>query len=57
MYYPCSENKGADQLRRYRATGLHPCFSICKNRGSLDAAHFMQTVITVATRICKSVVE
>ena len=41
MYYPCSENKGADQLRGYREADLRLCFRICKNpafssRGSLD---------------------
>ena len=30
MYYPCSENKGADQLCAYREAGLHLCFRICK---------------------------
>ena len=27
MYYPCSENKGADQLRGYREADLRLCFS------------------------------
>ena len=31
MYYLCSENKGADQLRGYRAADLRLCFRICKN--------------------------
>ena len=30
MYYPCSENKGADQLRGYREADLRLCFCICK---------------------------
>ena len=30
MYYPCSENKGADQLRDNREAGLRLCFRICK---------------------------
>ena len=30
LYYLCSENKGADQLRGYRETDLHLCFRICK---------------------------
>ena len=29
MYYPCSENKGADQLRGYREADLRLCFRIC----------------------------
>ena len=30
VYYPCSENKGADQLRGYREADLRLCFRICK---------------------------
>ena len=30
LYYPCSENKGADQLRGYREADLRLCFCICK---------------------------
>ena len=30
MYYPSSENKGADQLRGYREADLRLCFRICK---------------------------
>ena len=29
LYYPCSENKGADQLRGYREADLRLCFRIC----------------------------
>ena len=29
VYYPCSENKGADQLRGYREADLRLCFRIC----------------------------
>ena len=31
LYYPCSENKGADQLRGYREADLCLCFCIYKN--------------------------
>ena len=31
LYYPCSENKDADQLRGYREADLRLCFRICKN--------------------------
>ena len=34
-YYPCSENKGADQLRGYREADLRLCFRICKKKGFL----------------------
>ena len=30
LYYPCSEKKGADQLRGYRDADLHLCFRIAK---------------------------
>ena len=30
MYYPNSENKGADQLRSYREADLRLCFGICR---------------------------
>ena len=30
LYYPCSENKGADQLRGDRESDLRLCFRICK---------------------------
>ena len=29
-YYPCSENKGADQLCSYCTADLRLCFSLCK---------------------------
>ena len=31
LYYLCSENKGADQLRGYREADLRLCFHICKS--------------------------
>ena len=30
VYYLCSENKGADQLRGYREADLRLCFLICR---------------------------
>ena len=30
LFYPCSENKGADQLRGHREADLRLCFRICK---------------------------
>ena len=30
FYYPCSENKGADQLRSHCAADLRSCFRISK---------------------------
>ena len=28
--YPCSKNKGADQLRSYYEADLHLCFRLCR---------------------------
>ena len=30
LYYPSSENKGADQLRGYREADLWLCFCLCR---------------------------
>ena len=30
LYYPCSENKGADQLRGHRKADLRLCFRLCR---------------------------
>ena len=30
MYYPCSENKGADQQRDFCEADLRLCFRLCK---------------------------
>ena len=41
MYYPCSENKGADQLRGYRVIAKLICvfvFAYAKSQFSHDAA-------------------
>ena len=38
LYYPSSENKGADQLRGYREADLRLCFLICRTLFSHDAA-------------------
>ena len=51
MYYPCSENKGADQLRGYREADLRLCFRICKKpvfsqRGSFSANIFEKTFLS-----------
>ena len=41
LYYLCSENKGADQLRGYRKADLILCFCICKKPFSHDGAHIV----------------
>ena len=47
LYYLCSENKGADQLRGYREADLRLCFHNAKHLFSHDAAHFMVLVSPV----------
>ena len=39
LYYLCSENKGADQLRGYREADLRLFSAYAKSRFSHDAAH------------------
>ena len=39
LYYPCSENKVADQLRGYREADLRLCFAYAKCWFSHDMAH------------------
>ena len=48
MYYLCSDNKGADQLRGYREADLRLCLSICKKRFSHNEAHYINTHETFA---------
>ena len=50
MYYPCSENKDADQLRGYREADLRLCFRQCKllvfsRTGSDDKKQICSTVL------------
>ena len=40
LYYPSSENKGADQLRSYCEADLRLCFRICRLLVFLWVAHF-----------------
>ena len=52
LYYTCSENKGADQLRGYREADLRLCFRICKEpvfsrRGSYGILNFAELSSTV----------
>ena len=48
LLYTCSENKGADQLRKYCAADLHLCFRIlAKVRFSNDAAHIFDFIICI----------
>ena len=54
MYYLCSENKGADELRGYREADLRLCFRIYKTpffsrRGSYNSKHYDNTPIQYTT--------
>ena len=52
LYYPCSENKDADQLRGYREADLRLCFRIyAKIRFSHDAAH-MENILFINAVKC-----
>ena len=48
FYYPCSENKGADQLRGYREADLRLCFHMGKCLFSHDAAQLSELAIYVS---------
>ena len=41
LYYLCSENKSAYQLRDYREADLRLCFRTCKRRFSHNEAHIL----------------
>ena len=48
MYYLCSENKGAHQLRGYnRETDLRLCFHICENPVFQNEAHLCLKTINL----------
>ena len=55
MYYPCSENKDADQLRGYREADLRLCFRPCKLLVFSRTGSFM-IIATLKTRyiICNA---
>ena len=60
LYYPCSENKGADQLRGYRKADLRLCFLMTRltwsgNRGPGQGCFFYVLVLhmsRVMEKIC-----
>ena len=49
LYYPSSENKGADQLRGYREADLRLCFRLCRllvfSRGGSNAVKYIENYI------------
>ena len=59
LYFLCSENKGADQLRGYREADLRLCFRIYKKpvfsrRGSYNVLHISVTFKTGIILLCIS---
>ena len=46
VYYICSENKGADQLRCYREADLRLCFAYAKGRFSHVVAQLKSMLIS-----------
>ena len=44
LYYPCSENKDADQLRGNREADLRLCFRICRFWFSREAAQIQHVL-------------
>ena len=47
MYYPCNENKGADQLHSSSTVDLRLCFTHANSRFSHEVAHvFFYFMIT-----------
>ena len=51
MYYPCSENKDADQLRGYREADLRLCFRICKSRFSHNEAQISEVSCHLGSKL------
>ena len=51
MYYPCSENKGADQLRGYREADLCLCFRLGKNPVFSRCGSFYENTSEIAYSI------
>ena len=45
LYYPCSENKGADQLRGYREADLRLRFRICKKPVFSRRGSYHKTIV------------
>ena len=54
MYYPCSENKGADHLCSYCTADLRLCFRIGKNPLSSNIALMLLKKCELEMRVCKT---
>ena len=51
LYYPCGENKGANQFRGYRQASLRLCFRLGKNPYPLEQ-YTVTSVSMAASIIC-----
>ena len=51
LFYPSSENKGADQLRGYRAADLCLCFCICRTLVFSRRGSKMRSLVAVKMTI------
>ena len=52
LYYPCSENKGADQLRSWCEVDLRLCFRLCRLLVFSCTAHFVNFQIVIQCVYC-----
>ena len=52
LYYPYSENKGADQLRGYCEADLRLCFRICKKPVFSRRGSYLHTLISALVIDC-----
>ena len=50
MYYLCSENKDADQLRGYREADMRLVFAYAKSRFSHDTANLVLSVYKMGSQ-------
>ena len=53
LYYLCSENKGANQLRNYRQADLHLCFAYAKSQFSHNEAQILCTIFPSSISPCR----
>ena len=58
LYYPYSENKGADQLCGYREADLRLCFRICKKPVfSRRGSGYVNTYDNILKNVSKAAVD
>ena len=56
LYYPYSENKGADQLRGYRKADLHLCLHICKKPVFSQRGSTIEEIFLLITIPCLCII-